>query len=197
MEVIDIDQNPNKYIYNSTKLYKNGYPIDLDVDMISEELYNNAGNRSTFEEIMKKLEKNILNSDVAKKNTKEEKNKAHLYYSANDYNGRNLAFRTTLPEGELMKEPIYQSSIFHKKYTDVNANSKFYYPPKDKSIMEDNNHFQNQWTNRANKIVLDSQNIWGSRMKTPKSTMHYSPGFPSSPLSNNNYNPKMTSPGHQ
>ena len=110
---------------------------------------------------MKRIENDILTSEVTKKSKKDEKNiKQNIYYSMNDlYNGNKFSFRTTLPEGELIKEPIYKSNILHKKYTDVNANSKYYYPQKDDNIMTEQINFKTQWTNRANKILFDSQNL--------------------------------------
>ena len=156
-----LDQNESNYVYNSTKIYKNNYPIDIDVDSICDELYSIAGNRASFEEIMKRIENDILTSEVSKKSKKDEKGiKQNTFYSMNDlYNGNKFIFRTTLPEGELMKEPVYQSSVLHKKYTDVNANSKYYCPQKDDNIMTEQINFKTQWTNRANKILLDSQNL--------------------------------------
>ena len=141
-----LDQNESNYVYNSTKIYKNNYPIDIDVDSICDELYSIAGNRASFEEIMKRIENDILTSEVSKKSKKDEKGiKQNTFYSMNDlYNGNKFIFRTTLPEGELMKEPVYQSSVLHKKYTDVNANSKYYFPQKDDNIMTEQINFKTQ-----------------------------------------------------
>lgn len=153
------DKYEQNYVYNSTKIYKNNYPIDIDVDSICEELYSIAGNRASFEDIMKRIENDILTSEVTKKKKDEKSIKQNTYYSMNDpYNGNKFIFRSTLPEGELMKEPMYQSNILHKKYTDVNANSKFYFPQKDDNILTEQNNYKTQWTNRANKILLESQN---------------------------------------
>ena len=164
------DKSEQNYVYNSTKIYKNNYPIDIDVDTICEELYSIAGNRASFEEIMKRIENDILTSEVTKKKKDEKSIKQNTYYSMNDaYNGNKFIFRSTLPEGELMKEPIYQSNILHKKYTDVNANSKYYYPQKDDNIMTEQINFKTQWTNRANKILLDSQNLISPKSQNPKS----------------------------
>lgn len=165
-----LDQNESNYVYNSTKIYKNNYPIDIDVDSICDELYSIAGNRASFEEIMKRIENDILTSEVSKKSKKDEKGiKQNTFYSMNDlYNGNKFIFRTTLPEGELMKEPVYQSSVLHKKYTDVNANSKYYFPQKDDNIMTEQINFKTQWTNRANKILLDSQNLMGNKTQNNK-----------------------------
>ena len=156
-----LEKDETNYVYNSTKIYKNNYPIDIDIDSICDELYSVAGNRASFENIMKRIENDILTSEVSKKPRKDEKYiKQNIYYSTNDlYNGNKFVFRSTLPEGELMKEPVYQSHILHKKYTDVNANSKFYYPQKEDNIMTEQINFKTQWTNRANKILLDSQNL--------------------------------------
>ena len=164
------DQNQSNYIYNSTKIYKNNYPIDIDVDSICDELYSIAGNRESFEEIMKRIENDIMTSEVSKKSKKDENGiKQNTFYSANDlYNGNKFIFRTTLPEGELIKEPIYQSSVLHKKYTDVNANSKYYFPQKDDNIMSEQINFKTQWTNRANKILLDSQVLMGNKAPNSK-----------------------------
>ena len=152
-------RSQTNYVYNSTKIYKNNYPIDIDIDLISEELYNVAGNRSAVEEIIQKVENDILSSDLKRTKPEEKVIKQTNYYTmSNMYNGNKYGFRTTLPEGELMKEPIYQSNILHKKYTDVNANSKFYFPQKDDNILTEQNNYKTQWTNRANKILLESQN---------------------------------------
>ena len=71
-----------------------------------------------------------------------------------------------------MKEPVYQSNILHKKYTDVNANSKYYYPQKEDNIMSEQINFKTQWTNRANKILLDSQNLISPKAQNQKSAAH-------------------------
>ena len=110
-------ENQSNYVYNSTKIYKNNYPIDIDIDSICDELYTIAGNHSNFDDIMTKIEKDILTSDNIKKEKKDEKIvKQNKYYSVNDlYNGNKFVFKTTLPKGELIKEPIYQSNVLHKK----------------------------------------------------------------------------------
>ena len=168
------DKSEQNYVYNSTKIYKNNYPIDIDVDSICEELYSIAGNRASFEDIMKRIENDILTSEVTKKKKDEKSIKQNTYYSMNDpYNGNKFIFRSTLPEGELMKEPVYQSNILHKKYTDVNANSKYYYPQKDDNIMTEQINFKTQWTNRANKILLDSQNLISPKAQNPKSANNF------------------------
>ena len=165
-------ENQSNYVYNSTKIYKNNYPIDIDIDSICDELYTIAGNHSNFDDIMTKIEKDILTSDNIKKEKKDEKIvKQNKYYSVNDlYNGNKFVFKTTLPKGELIKEPIYQSNVLHKKYTDVNANSKFYFPQKDQTIMGGHVNFKTQWTNRANKILLDSQTLTGNIPLSPKTS---------------------------
>ena len=165
-------ENQSNYVYNSTKIYKNNYPIDIDIDSICDELYTIAGNHSNFDDIMTKIEKDILTSDNIKKEKKDEKIvKQNKYYSVNDlYNGNKFVFKTTLPKGELIKEPIYQSNVLHKKYTDVNANSKFYFPQKDQTIMGGQVNFKTQWTNRANKILLDSQTLTGNIPLSPKTS---------------------------
>ena len=161
----------SNYVYNSTKIYKNNYPVDIDIDSISEELYSVAGNRGAVEEIIQKVENDILNSDL-KKTKNDEKNlkQNNLYTMNNIYSGNKYGFRTTLPEGELMKEPIYQSNILHKKYTDVNANSKFYFPQKEDNILSEQFNYKTQWTNRANKILLESQNNINKTMISQSNT---------------------------
>ena len=95
---------------------------------------------------MKRVENDVLNSDDVKKAKKDEKKlKQNTFYSTNNlYNGNKFIFKSTVPEGELIKEPIYQSSILHKKYTDVNANSKYYFPQKDQTIMGEQINFKTQ-----------------------------------------------------
>lgn len=142
------------YIYNTTCLYKNQNQIDLDVDAICEELYKTAGDREAFDSIIEKLESNVMSSDTERKPKNIEYPQQKQVFE--QYN-TNFTFKTTLPEGELMHEPIFQTNVLHKKYTDTNANSKYYYPTSDISILGEQNAFKTQWTNRANKIILDSQ----------------------------------------
>ena len=166
-------KSQTNYVYNSTKIYKNNYPVDIDIDTIAEELYNVAGNRSAVEDIIQKVENDILTSDLKKTKQEEKVTKQNNYYTVNNfYNGSNFGFRTTLPEGELMKEPMYQSNILHKKYTDVNANSKFYFPPKEDNILTEQNNYKTQWTNRANKILIESQNNINTKSILSQSNMN-------------------------
>ena len=159
------------YVYNSTKIYKNNYPVDINIDSITQELYNVAGNRSAVEEIIHRVENDILNSDI-KKSKFDDKNIRNNFTLNNIYNGNNYGFRTTLPEGELMKEPIYQSNVLHKKYTDVNANSKYYFPQKEDNILTEENNYKTQWTNRANKILLESQNNINTKTMNSQSNIN-------------------------
>ena len=159
------------YVYNSTKIYKNNYPVDINIDSITQELYNVAGNRSAVEEIIHRVENDILNSDI-KKSKFDDKNIRNNFTMNNIYNGNNYGFRTTLPEGELMKEPIYQTNVLHKKYTDVNANSKYYFPQKEDNILTEENNYKTQWTNRANKILLESQNNINTKTMNSQSNIN-------------------------
>ena len=166
-------KSQTNYVYNSTKIYKNNYPVDIDIDSISEDLYNVAGNRSAVEEIIQKVENDILTSDLKRTKPEEKITKPNNYYTMNNYyNGNKFGFRTTLPEGELMKEPMYQTNILHKKYTDVNANSKFYFPSKEDNILTEQNNYKTQWTNRANKILLESQNNINTKSILSQSNMN-------------------------
>ena len=143
------------YVYNSTKIYKNNYPVDINIDSITQELYNVAGNRSAVEEIIHRVENDILNSDI-KKSKLDDKNIRNNFTMNNIYNGNNYGFRTTLPEGELMKEPIYQSNVLHKKYTDVNANSKYYFPQKEDNILTEENSINSNVTNTDTSNYINS-----------------------------------------
>ena len=61
-------------------------------------------------------------------------------------------FVTTLPEGEMLNMKPLQNKTLHKNYTDVHANTKFYYPDEydnRSDIAKDV-----QWTDRANNIKL-------------------------------------------
>ena len=191
-----MDSNKPNYVYNSTKIYRNNYPIDINIDSICDELYDIAGNRSSFEEIMKKLENDILTSDNIKKTKEDKKLKKNAFYSYNDlYNGNKFVFKSTLPEGEIMKEPTYQTSVLHKKYTDVNANSKFYFPQKDQTLIGEQTNFKTQWTNRANKIILDNQNLMGNSNMMGNTFNNVQNIYASNPL-NQDVISKTNSPRH-
>ena len=134
------------YIYNSTKLYKNNIPIELNIDTICEQLYNAGGNKELFDKIMKGIENDVMTSESVLKTNID---------SENIPQSNSMNFVLTIPEGELIETGPYQSKILHKKYNDVNANTKYYYPENDNTNNEIN---KSQWTNRANRILIDSQN---------------------------------------
>jgi len=136
------------YIYNSTKLYKNNIPIELNIDTICEQLYNAGGNKELFDKIMKGIENDVMTSESVLKTNIDSENIPQS-------NSMNFVFKATIPEGELIETGPYQSKILHKKYNDVNANTKYYYPENDNTNNEIN---KSQWTNRANRILIDSQN---------------------------------------
>ena len=138
------------YVYNSTKLYKNNKQIDLNIDKICEELYNASVNKELFDKIMKGIENDVMSSESLLKTNFDTEN----IPQSNSIN-QNFIFKATIPEGELIETGPYQSKILHKKYNDVNANTKFYYPENNNSNIEMN---KSQWTNRANRILIDSQN---------------------------------------
>ena len=144
------DISKENYIYNSTKIYKHNQQINIDIDSICEDLYKSASNREIFNQIMQGIEKDILSSETDKMKN----NKFQKQSFKSSLNGNKYMFKSTIPEGELIQAPPYQSRIMHKKYTDVNANSKFYYPNEDG---QNTNATRSQWTNRANRILLDSQ----------------------------------------
>ena len=121
---------------------------------------------------MQKVENDILTSEIAKKKKDERNVKKNIFVSSGFTNNK-LAFKTTLPEGELMKEPIYKTEILHKKYTDMNANTKYYFPQKDENIISENINFKTQWTNRANKILLDNQTLMGTNNGNFKDGMNF------------------------
>ena len=59
---------------------------------------------------------------------------------------------TTLPEGEMLNMKPLQNKTLHRNYTDVHANTKYYYPDEydnRSDIAKDV-----QWTDRANNINL-------------------------------------------
>ena len=61
-------------------------------------------------------------------------------------------FVSTLPEGEMLNMKPLQNKTLHRNYTDVHANTKYYYPDEydnRSDIAKDV-----QWTDRANNINL-------------------------------------------
>ena len=77
-------KSSSNYVYNNTKIYKNNCPIDIDIDSIAEELYNVAGNHSAVEEIIQKLENDILNSDLKKTKSDEKALKQNNMFTMNN-----------------------------------------------------------------------------------------------------------------
>ena len=156
MSVTSQNQN-DVFKYNTTTLYKNNLPLDIDIDSICDALYKNASNKEVFNEIMSSLEKEVMSSDIKKV---EYPSTINSYPSYSDYGTqKKYSFKSTIPEGELISSTPYHQKVLHKKYTDVNANSKYYYP--NDNVM-DNELNKSQWTNRANRIILDSQNNFNS-----------------------------------
>lgn len=148
--------------YNSTTLYKNNLPLNIDIDSICEDLYKNGTNKEVFNEIMSSIEKEVLSSDIVKKTDTEYPSSINTYPSYSNYGVQKTnkySFKSTIPEGELISPTPYHQKVLHKKYTDVNANSKYYYP---NTTLIENELNKSQWTNRANRIILDSQNNFNS-----------------------------------
>ena len=76
----------------------------------------------------------------------------HKLYQQNTNSYFPNNFVTTLPEGEMLNMKPLQNKTLHKNYTDVHANTKFYYPDEydnRSDIAKDV-----QWTDRANNINL-------------------------------------------
>ena len=148
--------------YNSTTLYKNNLPLNIDIDSICDDLYKNGTNKEVFNEIMSSLEKEVLSSDIVKKTETQYPSPISTYPSYSNYGTQKTnkySFKSTIPEGELMSPTPYHQKVLHKKYTDVNANSKYYYP---NDTLIENELNKSQWTNRANRIILDSHNNFNS-----------------------------------
>jgi hypothetical protein len=70
---------------------------------------------------------------------------------------RNDRFNQFDHVGDKMKMNKLPGNNFHKKYTDVHANTKFYYPTEYSSYEDDDLNFEpSQWTNRANRTMFMS-----------------------------------------
>ena len=158
----------SNYVYNITKIYKNNYPVNIDIDLICDKLYTIAGDRPSFSELMNKIEQDIMTSDDAKKIKKNSYHNNYNPLNIIDKGKNKIHFKTTLPEGELIKEPFYKSNILHKKFTDTNANSKFYFPSNNQDILKDESNYKTQWTNRANKILIENENLPGNELVVQK-----------------------------
>ena len=154
-----MSKSKDNFQYNSTCLYKNNVPINLDIDSICDDLYKCADNKELFDEIMKGIEKDVMTSDLEKKDFSKMNN---FRPPVTNFNENKFYYKNTVPEGELITPGPYQQKI-HKKYNDVNANTKFYYPSENSATADIN---KSQWTNRANRIVMDSQFI-PSQRNTP------------------------------
>ena len=111
---------------------------------------------------MSSIEKEVLSSDIVKETETEYPSPISSYPSYSNYGTQKTnkySFKSTIPEGELISPTPYHQKVLHKKYTDVNANSKYYYP---NNTLIENELNKSQWTNRANRIILDSQNNFNS-----------------------------------
>lgn len=168
MSIPGIKNQNDTFKYNSTILYKNNMPVNIDIDSICEDLYKNAHSKEIFNEIMAGVEKDVMSSDIIKKDqsylpstpsSQYNQNYGNYGYNNSIKNTNKYSFKSTIPEGELISPTPYHQKILHKKYTDVNANSKYYYPNESTMGNEIN---KSQWTNRANRIVLDSQNNYST-----------------------------------
>lgn len=78
--------------------------------------------------------------------------------SNNEY--YNYKFVSSVPEGEMVNMKPFKNKTLYKNYTDVHANSKYYYSNQ----FQEGNEFvsDSQWTNKTNNIMLNSQgnNNW-------------------------------------
>lgn len=185
-----------QFTYNSTSITKNNRKTDIDIDLICEDLYRSVPDKEKFKQIMDSLQDEIFSEDrnsrstIATSQTYLQHPQMGSSYANQAYNQpmsmamtsfpsstnpNVLRFKSTIPDGEMITPGPYQERTQHKKYNDVNANSNYYYPKQDNCIHDST---RSQWTNRANRIIYDSQSNWSNyndkKVQSPLSASHQS-----------------------
>lgn len=100
---------------------------------------------------------NAYSSNTNNDNMKSNSLSSQIMPTTNEY--YTYKFVSSVPEGEMVNRKPLKNQIMHKNYTDVHANSKYYYSNQ---FQEGNGlSTDSQWINKTNNIMMNSQsNNW-------------------------------------
>jgi hypothetical protein len=174
-EISDIEdedsprRNSRKYSHKRSSNSHMYNPSEKNHNMVFPQQKNNHNNKSFLKSnSVQQNKSDYPSSQYASDNFEKEQRylKSHSLFDVNhkEYN-QNVLFKqydTAIREQNLhqqqQQQPINYSNskgIIHKKYTDVHANTKYYYPGQDNSYDNDDLSLdQSQWTDRANRNLL-------------------------------------------
>ncbi len=134
--------------------YKNTYqPEPLNIQEKAYELLSTFNNRQDFVNIMKHIDREIMGDDLlSDADFEEEPIKQVIKYQRS-----NIVNTAVIPSYEQSKTPTrlrnespgFPLKKLHKKYTDVHANSKYYYP--EEYNVSENELEPSQWNDRSNR----------------------------------------------
>jgi hypothetical protein len=150
IEQINYGQNNNEYI--------------LEISRIANELYDTSSNKKNYNMLIKKLNYQIMGgplsdeeNDILPNESNNDDNKIYIiekdypYHKLKQINIMSTTYMSNLNSNRgisSFNSPRLESCR-NKKYTDVNANSKFYFPDKFDSIHDSD---FSQWNDRSNRI---------------------------------------------
>ena len=181
---------PETYIYNNYNENENEdyKKHEIDIDQMVTDLLQTSKDKNKFYQIMENLERVFLGEENQKnKNNSFKKTfcESNGYRRTNDleqkfapskthranyserqyednYNDNNFNFsKNSLKNNiEYNNNQVNNNGKIHKKYTDVHANTKYYYPSEYQNSYEDTelNIEPSQWTDRANRSTLYTNN---------------------------------------
>jgi hypothetical protein len=125
----------------------------LNVQEKAYELLSTYNNRDDFINIMKHIDREIMGDDLLSDVEPEEepvKPINHIKYQrSNTTNMIPTYEQSKIPTRMRNESPGHALKKIHKKYTDVHANSKYYYP--DECNVSENDLEPSQWNDRSNR----------------------------------------------
>lgn len=170
------EESPEKYYQDLENEY--GVSTELDIDKVVQDLLKAGRDKNKFKIIMENIHKDFLGEDkLSDSEVKHETHNNQKSFTKNKFNYDTSLQHTNKnwnknerPEIRSNFEASHQKEnnmmnpsrlvVNHKKYTDVHANTKYYYPTE-YSNTYDGDEFSispSQWTDRANRNVLYSKN---------------------------------------
>ncbi|MCQ2817594.1 MAG: hypothetical protein MJ252_10050 [archaeon] len=181
-ELYSVGDNKKRFLQIMSDLEKEVLGSDVDLTK-SESIIEPKKSQTINNSPSPQVNNSYDNYDfkIEEDNTPYTQKESYQFNGIQEENKNKFSLRKTVPEGEFLQYPTLQQSGKHKNYTDVNANSNFYYP-KENNALEIN---KGQWTNRANQIFLSSQSNGFQGMQGELNDIYNTPQY-NNPMPNNN-----------
>lgn len=148
----------NKYKYNNIHFGENDNEYVLEISKIANDLYNSSSNRKNYNFLINYLNHEVMGDSISdEENDLIQDKPSYNEFKSNRVHNDNTIYNkhintistnyTTTKNISNTPSPRFDNKL--KKYTDVHANTKYYYP--DTYETNDDLDFS-QWSDRSNRL---------------------------------------------